>query len=356
LRRALSRLAVFFAGRSQGFAMPTAHAAIDVHTHILPPGWEDYGARFGVGDWPSLMMHDACSATIMLGAREFRKITEQTFAPARRIADMNATRIGRQLISPVPIMMCYWGPAEATAAFARMQNDFIAQCVERHPDSFLAAGTVALQSPRHAIAEIERLHKLGFPAIEIGTKVNGRDLDDSMFFEALAACESLGMAIFVHPQEPTIGAERMQDYQLPFLVGYTADTALALTRVLLSGVLERLPKLRLCFAHSGGNFPSALGRLEKGYASIPAVRKNISRPPREYAQRLWFDTITHDPQYLQLNVERFGSHRIVIGSDYPFAMGVERPLEQLDGLKLTAEDVENITFRAAAAFLNLPKG
>jgi aminocarboxymuconate-semialdehyde decarboxylase len=330
------------------------HNAIDVHTHILPPAWEDYGARFGVADWPSLAMHDSCNATIMLGAKEFRKVTDQCFAPARRIADMDATRIGRQLISPIPIMMCYWGPVEATAAFARMQNDYIAQCVERHPERFIGAGTVALQSPRHAIAEIERLKNLGFPAIEIGTKVNGRDLDDPMFFEVFAACESLGMAIFLHPQEPTLGAERMQDYQLPFLVGYPADTALAVTRLILSGALERLPKLRLCLAHSGGNFPAALGRLEKGYASIPAVRKNIPRPPREYAQRLWYDTITHDARYLQLNVERFGSKRIIIGSDYPFAMGVERPLEQLEGLTLTAEDVANITHRAAEAFLNLP--
>ncbi len=334
--------------------MPTIHSAIDVHTHILPPGWEDYGRRFGIADWPSLAMHDACNASIMLGTREFRKVTDQCYAPARRLVDMDAMRIGRQLISPVPITLCYWGPAEATAAFASMQNDYIASCVERYPDRFLGAGTIALQSPRHAIAELERLEKLGLSAIEIGTQVNGRDLDDPEYFDVFAAAQALDIAIFVHPQEPTLGAERMKDYQLPFLVGYPADTALAITRLILGGVLERLPRLRLCLAHGGGNFPGALGRLDKGYAVAPAVRKNISQPPSVYAQRLWFDSITHDPRYLQLNIERFGSGRVVIGSDYPFVLGVERPLEQLDGLRLSAADVENITHRAAEAFLKLP--
>jgi len=333
--------------------MPVSQSAIDVHTHILPPGWEDYGARFRIADWPSLVMHDTCNASIMLGTREYRKITDQCFAPGRRIVDMDATRIGQQLLSPVPVMLCYWGPADATAAFARLQNDYIAACVERHPERFIGAGTIALQSPRHAIAELERLKQVGFSAIEIGTHVDGRDLDDPEFFDVFAAAEALDLAIFVHPQGPTIGAERMNDYQLPLLIGYPADTALAVTRLILGGVLERLPRLRLCLAHGGGNFPSALGRLDRGYAASPAVRKNIPLPPSAYAERLWFDTITHDPRYLQLNIERFGSGKVVIGSDYPFALGVERPLEQLEGLALSPADIENLTHRAAEAFLKL---
>src|SRR5262249_25105661 len=246
--------------------MPNVPSAIDVHTHPLPPGWEDYARRFGVADWPALAMHDACHASIMLGAREFRRITDQCSAPARRIVNMDATHIGRQLISPVPIMFCYRGPAEATAAFARMQNDDIAACVERHPARFLGAGTAALQSPRHAIADIERLKRLGFPAIEIGTQANGRDLDHPQLFDVFVAGAALDLAIFVHPNEPTLGAERIGDYQLAFLLGYPADTALAITRLILSGVLERLPQLRLCLPHGGGNFPAALGRLDKGSA------------------------------------------------------------------------------------------
>lgn len=333
--------------------MPAAHRAVDIHTHIMAPGWEDYGARFGIPDWPSVRMHDSCNATIMLGEREFRKVTDQCFSPLRRLADMDRERVGRQLISPIPITMCYWGPAEGTAAFARMQNDFIAEAVARHPERFIAAGTVAMQSANLAIAELERVKKMGFPAFEIGSNINGRDLDAPELFDIFAAAQELDLAIFVHPLEPSIGEERMRDFRLPFIIGYTADTALAIARLILGGVLERLPRLRLCFAHGGGYFPASLGRLGKGHEMFPELRKHAPRPPAEYAKLLYFDCLTHDPRSLEFNVEKFGSSHIMIGSDYPFAMGVEHPLEQLHGVKLSAQDIENITCNSAEAFLGL---
>lgn len=326
---------------------------IDVHTHIIPPGWEDFAARFGVADWPSLRRHDNCQATIMLGEREFRRVTDQCYAPLRRIADMEGEQIGKQLVSPVPVMLCYWGPAEATAAFARMQNDFIADVVARYPQRFLGAGTVAMQSPKYAIAELERLKQLGFHAIEIGTHVNGRDLDDPRVVEILAAAEALELAVFVHPQGPSIGEERMKTLHLPYLVGYPADTSLAIARLIVGGVLERLPKLRVCFAHGGGSAPALLGRLDRGYAVMPEVGKFVTRPPSAYARTLYFDTLTHDVQTLELLCRKFGSHRLMLGSDYPFVMGVEHPLQQLVGIDLSADDRDNILFKTAREFLGL---
>lgn len=217
--------------------MVSTPAVIDMHTHILPPQWQDFAGRFGVAGWPSLRRHSSCEATIMLGEREFRQVTDQSYAPVRRIADMDADGVGKQLLSPVPIMLCYWGPADATAAFARVQNDFIADVVARHPERFLGAGTVAMQSPAHAIPELERLKKMGFRAIEIGNHVNGRDLDDPGVVEILAAAEALDLAVFVHPQGPSLGEERMKAFYLPFMVGYPADTSLAIARLILSGVL-----------------------------------------------------------------------------------------------------------------------
>jgi aminocarboxymuconate-semialdehyde decarboxylase len=329
------------------------HAAIDIHTHILPPGWEDWAKRYGVSGWPSLKLHDACNATIYLGEKEFRKVDERSFAPARRIADMDAERIGLQLLSPVPVMLCYWGSPEATDAFARMQNDFIAGVVQKHPQRFAGAGTVALQDVRLAVRELERLKSIGFAAVEIGSQVNGRDFDDPQLFDFFAAAAQLDMPLFVHPQGPSIGQERMGQYYLPFMVGYPADSALAAARLLLGGVLERLPLLRICFAHGGGAFPAALGRLDHGHRVRAEARKHIAKPPSHYAGSLYFDTLTHDPRLLAFNLEKFGSPRIMVGSDYPFDMGVDHPLAQLDGLALTAEDIDNITHRTARRFLRL---
>lgn len=329
------------------------HAAIDIHTHILPPGWDDWAQRFGVQGWPSCRLHDGCNATIYLGEKEFRRVDERAFLPARRIADMQAERIGLQMISPVPVMLCYWGPPQATDAFARMQNDFIAGVVREHPDRFLGAGTVALQDVKLAVRELERLQRMEFRAVEIGSHVNGRDFDDPALFEFFAAAQQLDIAIFVHPQGPSVGQERMGQYYLPFMVGYPADSALAAARLILGGVLERLPRLRLCFAHGGGAFPAALGRLDHGHRVRPEAQKFIAEPPSHYAQRLYFDTLTHDPRLLAFNLEKFGSERIMIGSDYPFDMGVEHPLAQLDGLALAAADRDNITHETARRFLRL---
>jgi aminocarboxymuconate-semialdehyde decarboxylase len=329
------------------------HAAIDIHTHILPPGWEDWARRYGVSGWPSLKLDDPCNATIYLGEKEFRRIDERAFAPARRIADMDAERIGMQLISPVPVMLCYWGPAGATDAFARMQNDFIAEVVHKHPGRFAGAGTVALQDVKLAVRELERLKNMGFTAVEIGSQVNGRDFDDPQLFDFFAAAQQHDMALFVHPQGPSIGQERMGQYYLPFMVGYPADSALAAARLILGGVLERLPRLRICFAHGGGAFPAALGRLDHGHRVRPEARKFIAEPPSRYARSLYFDTLTHDPKLLAFNLEKFGSRRIMVGSDYPFDMGVDHPLAQLEGLALTPEDIDNITHKTARGFLRL---
>jgi aminocarboxymuconate-semialdehyde decarboxylase len=329
--------------------------AIDVHTHILPPGWDDWAARYGVSGWPACRLHDACNATIFLGEKEFRRIDERSFAPARRIADMDAEAIGLQMISPVPVMLCYWGPAQATDAFARMQNDFIAGVVQKHPGRFVGAGTVALQDPTLAVRELERMKAMEFPAVEIGSHVNGRDFDDPALFDFFAAAQQLDLAVFVHPQGPSIGQERMGQYYLPFMVGYPADSALAAARLILGGVLERLPGLRICFAHGGGAFPAVLGRQDHGPRVRAEARKFISQPPSHYAKRLYFDTLTHDPKLLAFNLEKFGSGQIMIGSDYPFDMGVDHPLAQLEGVALSAADRDNLTYKTAQRYLGLTR-
>lgn len=333
--------------------MPRKPRAIDIHTHIMPPGWEDYAARFGVAGWPSVVQHSACNATLMLGERKFRDVTDQVFAPVRRIRDMEHEQIRMQLLSPIPILLCYWGAAEATAAFARMQNDYIAQVVEEHPGRFLGAGTVAMQSPAHAIPELERLKRMGFRAIEIGSHVNGKDLDDPAVVAILQAAEALDLAVFVHPQGPSLGEERLRAFYLPFMVGYAADNALAIARLILGGVLERLPRLRIAFSHGGGSFPAVLGRIDHGYTVRPEAKQFIRRLPSSYAGRLYFDCLTHDPGMLALICKRFGTQRIMLGSDYPFDMGVEHPQAQLTGLKLSAAERDNILFRTAEEFLGL---
>lgn len=329
--------------------------AIDVHTHIMPPKWEDFASRFGISGWPAVRHNSSCSATIMLGDREFRHITDQCFAPVRRIEDMDRERIKRQLISPIPVLFCYWGPPEATADFARVQNDFIMKTVADHPDRFLGAGTLPMQSPRHAIVELERIAGMGFRVVEIGTNVGGLYLDHPSVVEVLEAAAELDVAVFVHPWD-ALGEDRLKSYYLPHMVALPADTAAAIARLIFGGVLDRLTKLRIAFAHGGGTFIPLLGRFDHGHRVRPEAKVFTGRSPSEYLDRLYFDSITHDPTMLEILCRRVGSARVMLGSDYPFDMGVEHPLETFKGVSLSADDLENILYRSAERFLGIDGG
>jgi len=326
--------------------------AIDIHTHIMPPKWDDLASRFGINGWPWVKQRSTCAACIMLGDREFREVTDQCFVPARRISDMDGGHVHRQLLSPIPVLFCYWGSPEATAEFARIQNDFIAECVGKYPGRFLAAGTVAMQKPQLAIRELERIAGMGFQAVEIGTNVMGRYLDDPDVVEVLAAAADLNLAVFVHPWD-AIGEDRMRSYYLPHMVALPADTALAIARLIFGGILDRLPKLRIGFSHGGGSFLPLLARFDHGFRVRPETKVKIERPPSSYLNRLYFDSITHDPEIIQFMCRRVGSNRVMLGSDYPFDMGVEAPIALIDQANLPESDRQNILYRTAETFLGL---
>lgn len=324
---------------------------IDIHTHLVPQRWEDYSSRLGVKGWPWLKRHDCgAKATIMLGDEEFRIETDRLWTVEGRLADMEREGISRQMLSPMPIMWCYWGPPAVTDEWAQVQNDAIAAIVDKYPNKFVGAGTLAMQSPLHAIREMERLKKLGFPVVEIGSNINGKDLDAPENIEILIAAQELGLSVFVHPWFP-IGGDRMKEYYLPPILGVSLETPLVISRLILSGVFERLPKIKMLFAHGGGAFPSLLGRLDNGYRRRTEPKKIISKYPSEYAHRLYFDSITHDREILGYMCRKYGSNRVMMGSDYPFDMGVEHPLDQVIDAGLSDADLDNVLFRTAEEFL-----
>ena len=327
---------------------------IDVHTHIVPEGWEDWAARFGGDRWPSLIRHDACRATIMTGGQFFRSVDDRSWSPERRIVDMDRLGIDRQALSPPPVMLCYWADARANAAFARLQNESVAAVVARHPARFVGMATVPLQDPDLAVKELRHSREqLGLRAVEIGSCPAGRDFDDPALFPFFEACAALDVAVFVHPASPLVGQERLTRYYFPLIVGNPLETALAASKLIYGGVLERLPALRVCFAHGGGAFPFTLARLDHGWKVRPEGPAAIPRPPREYAKHLYFDSLTLSAANLRFLVEQFGADRVVIGSDYPFDMGSDDPVAAVGEAELPAAAREQIEGGTAARFLGL---
>ena len=167
--------------------------------------------------------------------------------------------------------------------------------------------------------------ELGMAGIQIGTHINQWNLDAPEVFAVLEAAQDLGAAVFVHPWD-MMGKDNMPKYWLPWLVGMPAETSLAISSLVFGGVLERLPKLRIAFAHGGGSFPATIGRIEHGFHVRPdlcAVDNNVN--PREYLGKFYLDSLVHDETMLRYLVDLIGEDKVALGSDYPFPLGEHEP-------------------------------
>lgn len=299
---------------------------IDVHTHILPrdiPRWKD---KFGYGGFITLDHYQPCCARMVRDdGVSFREVDENSWSAAKRIEECDASGVNVQVLSTVPVMFSYWAKAADGAEIAGFLNDHIAEIVAAFPKRFVGLGTVPMQDTELAIRELGRCKEIGLAGVQIGTNINQLNLGERQFFDIFAACERLDMAVFVHPWD-MMGEKDMQKYWLPWLVGMPAEVSRAICSLIFSGVLERLPNLRICFAHGGGSFPATLGRIEHGFNVRPdlcAVDNAID--PREYLGKFWVDSLVHDVKMLDYLVDLIGADKVALGTDYPFPLGEQVP-------------------------------
>lgn len=327
---------------------------IDFHTHIYPLDLPNFAEKYGNDKWPILQQKCSCGADIYVSGKLFRELTDQAWDAKKRIEDMKNEGVDMQVISPTPVTFAYWAPVEQALEMAQYQNDLIADMVKEHPEHFIGLGTVPMQDADVAIEEMRRCKEIGLAGIEIGTNVNGENLDAEYLLPFFKAAEELEMPLFIHPWE-TMAKDRTPRHNFMYTVGMPSETALAAASLIWSGVMEKCPNLKVCFAHGGGSFAYILPRLDQGWAVWPDVRRT-EHPPSYYAKKFYFDSLVYDKDNLKFLIERFGHEKVIMGSDYPFLLREINPGKVIDESLDLSDDVKKaILGENAAEFLNLKK-
>ncbi len=314
----------------------------DVHTHTtLAPDTFTALARFSrYGDFVRVRAHASkpCAELVNSRGEVQRDIEANAYDGAARCQECDPHGVTMQVLSPTPMMIPdYVDDASDALEICRILNDGNARLVCEFPGRFTALGALPMRDATLAIKELERIRALGMRGVEINSNIDGIDLDDPRFFPIFEAAAALDMALFIHPWggfmtplEERLKKRMHAHYNWrPWLVAMGMETALAFDALRSGGVHERLPKLRVLYAHGGGIFPALLGRLTHGAYARPdlfaqASQKDAYRTVRDCG--VYTDTLTHDPFMLFMLMQSLGAGRIAMGSDYPYPLGEIDPV------------------------------
>lgn len=329
---------------------------IDIHAHLVPSslwraaaaGREWYGYRHEPGEGLGTFMGD--------GKRTVFSSPKARFTPEERLRDMDAQGVDVQVLSIHTPFFGYHLDPERGRALAREVNDEIATMVRQWPQRFAGLATLPVQDVKAAIDELERaVTVLGLKGAELDTVVNGENWDEPKFLPLFKAAEAMGAVLFFHPQpQHNIMMQRTTRYGLFNSLGVIVEDAIVVAILILGGILDACPDLKVCIAHGGGPACFAMGRLDRGWHARSYARPASAQPPSAYQRRLYYDTVTGHEPALRFLLDQVGADRVVLGSDWPFVSWDPSPVAWIQGMaSLTAEEKAQILGRNVEALLKL---
>ena len=232
-------------------------------------------------------------------------ITEGMWNLDKRFEEMRSFNIDQQLLSAVPSTFGYNREVDNTVSYTHAYNQELGKLQDQYPNKFIAFGSLPLQAPDKARTEIEYgAESLGLKGFEIGTSVNGKQLDDSCFDVVYQKCEELKMPLLLHPHISGPLSIPYNRFNFKVVVYFPLQTTLAAATLVYGGVLERFPDLKIILAHGGGLYPYQKGRFDHAFAVRTKAYPQISQPPSSYFKKFYYDSITHDAAALQFFNQR----------------------------------------------------
>jgi predicted TIM-barrel fold metal-dependent hydrolase len=329
-----------------------ARPVIDTHGHLLVP------EAAALAEGHPREAADAAAerasftdASIEANQAQIKRVWPQLTSVQRRLADLDAIGVDVQVVGPMP-MHRYWAEPKLACKLTTVTNEAIAAHCAEGNGRLYGLGTLPLQHPHLAVRHLDRaVRELGLKGVSVSTSVAGRELADSSFDPVWEAAAALGAVVFIHPWGCSLGP-RLRAQFLGNTFGQPAETALALSHLIFGGTLDRHPGLKLLAAHGGGFLPTYIGRSDHAWAARPDAR-GCQLPPSDYLRRMWFDALVYTPRALRHLVEAAGADKVVLGTDYPFDMGVTDPVERAAAAALPAADLTAILSGNASTLFSL---
>ncbi|TEU11571.1 hypothetical protein E3J20_02595 [Candidatus Bathyarchaeota archaeon] len=323
---------------------------IDVHNHFYPKA---YMEELGKGGGYARVERDAQGRLLIHYEGDYNIVVGPHIDIEERLKAMDRCGIEMHVLTLTTPSVEREVP-EKGVKLAELANDGFSQIVEKYPERFQAFAALPLQVPEAAAEELERAVKeLGLRGGTLMTNVDGKPLDLDEFMPVYEKAVELDVPLFLHPTSP-INSKAMEDYRLVPILGFGVDTSLAVLRLVFSGVLKKLPRLKLIASHLGGVYPYLRGRIETGFNAYPECKVNIDEPPSTYLKKIWMDSIIYDEDVLMSTLAYSGAEKIVLGSDHPHQIGdMANAVGRIEGLDISDEDKERILWKNAAELLKL---
>jgi aminocarboxymuconate-semialdehyde decarboxylase len=331
---------------------PNDALTIDIHAHlVVPEAISLIENEFDPALDPFLRFG---GVSTLYNERLASELTPMLTDPTLRLARMDRQGVRYQAVSIAPPQYHYWAGADLGAGIARIQNDAIAALVDRHPDRLLALGTLPMQAPERAVAELDRVTSTyGFRGVAINPSAEGGDYDEPAYELFWQRVEQLEAVVVLHPNGYPNG-ERLTRYYMINVVGNPMETTVALSRIVLGGVLERHPRLKIVAVHGGGYLPFYMDRMDHAYEVRDDVGERVTRKPSTYLKQIYFDSLVFGDG-LDYLVDRVGADHVLLGTDYPFDMGELDPVARIMRVAGVSADERRLMLGLnAARLLGLP--